>query len=279
MKKLMTGSILGLCLLFFGLPTVSAQEKQDQSMGPPKVLVIVREYVKPGKAGSLHEKTESAFVQAMTTAKWPTHYFAAASLSGQSRTLFFTGYDSFEAWEKDNLATQGNATLSAALDSAAVADGDLLTTYDSSVLAYREDLSLRVANTDIAHMRYFEISRFVVRPGHAKEWETLVKMYTSGYEKAVPDAHWAVFQSVYGMDNGGVYLVFSPLKSLSETDRGFADSKKFEAAMGESDMKKLGELEASCVESSQTNVFMFNPKMSYAPDTWIKADPTFWSTK
>lgn len=110
------------------------------------------------------------------------------------------------------------------------------------------------------------------------EWEALVKGYASGYEKAIPDAHWAMFESIYGMDNGGVYLLFNPMKSLAESDRSFADSKKVTAAMGESEMKKLEDLEASCVESSQTNLFMFNPKMSYPPDSWIKADP-FWSKK
>jgi hypothetical protein len=40
-------------------------------------------------------------------------------------------------------------------------------------------------------------------------------------------------------------------------------------------MKKAGELAASCIEASQNNLFMFNPKISYVPDQWIKADP-FW---
>jgi hypothetical protein len=61
----------GLCLLFIGSGIASAQE----NMGPPKVLVIQREFLKPGKSGSLHERSESAFVRAMTAAKWPTHYF------------------------------------------------------------------------------------------------------------------------------------------------------------------------------------------------------------
>ncbi len=41
-------------------------------------------------------------------------------------------------------------------------------------------------------------------------------------------------------------------------------------------MKKAGELAASCLEESQNNLFMFNPKMSYVSAEWIKADPSFW---
>jgi hypothetical protein len=276
MKKLI-GLSVGLGLLFIGSGIASAQEMPDK-MGPPKVLVIMREFLKPGKSGSLHEKTESAFVNAMAAAKWPTHYFAADSLSGPSRSLFFVGYDSFAAWEKDNTATQNNTTLASALDRASIADGDLLTSYESSSYIYRPDFSLRAA-VDIAQMRYFEISRFVVRPGHGKEWEALVKLYTSGYEKAVPNARWATFESMYGVDNGGVYLVFTPLKSLAETDQSIGDSKQFATAMGEEGMKKLEDLAASCLLSSQTNLFAFNPKISYPPDEWIKADPAFWKPK
>jgi hypothetical protein len=250
----------------------------DGATPPPKVLVIQREFIKPGKNGSLHQKTESAFVQAMTAAKWPSHYVAMESLSGPTRALFFIGYDSFAAWEKDNQDTQNNATLSAALDRAGIADGDLLTAYDSSAFVYREDYSLR-APVKIAQMRYMEISLFVVRPGHEKDWEALVKLYKTGFEKASPNAHWATYESMYGANNGGLFLVLNPIKSMAEIDEGFGDSKKFEATMGEAGMKKLGELAAACIESSQTNLFMFSPKMSYAPDSWVKADPTFWKPK
>jgi hypothetical protein len=84
---------------------------------------------------------------------------------------------------------------------------------------------------------------------------------------------------MYGDQNGGLFLVFNPMKSLAEADESFGDSKKFEAAMGESGMKRLSELSAACIESSQTNLFQFNPKMSYPAEEWIKADPGFWSPK
>src|SRR5579864_2681156 len=114
MKKLI-GCLLGAVLLLGGLAT--AQETTP----PPKVLTIIREFTKPGKSGAVHEKSESAFVQAFARAKWPTHYFAATSITGKNRVLFFVPYDSFEAWEKDNLAQQKNASLSSALDRASMA--------------------------------------------------------------------------------------------------------------------------------------------------------------
>jgi len=251
---------------------------QDKSMGhmPPKVLVVMREYTKPGKSGMQHEKTESLFVQAMMHAKWPTHYLAVESLSGKSRALFFTGYDSFDAWDKDNLAGQKNAAFTAAVDHAGAVDGELLDETDGVVLAFREEYSLR-PEVDIAHMRYFEISRFQVKQGHDKDWDEIVKLVKAAYEK-IPDAHWAAYQSVYGFPDTS-YVIFNPLKSLAEVDKNFASNKDFEAAMGAEGMKKLSELSAAAIESSETNLFMFNPRMSYPADEWVKADPNYWKPK
>lgn len=273
--KQLTGLWVSMFLLCSGLGTVVAQQASDGVTAPPKVLQVIVEYLKPGKSGNTHQAAESGFVKAFQAANWPTHYLAADSLTGAPRSLFFIGYDSFAAWEKDAMAQQQNAALSAALDRAANADGELLDSSQTNALVYRDDYSLR-APVDIGRMRYFEIQRFKVRPGHEKEWDTLVKMYVTGYEKTVPSAHWATYESTYGTNNGGVYIVITPMKSAGEVDQNFADSKKFMAAMGDDWRKKAGELAASCIEESQNNLFLFNPKMSYVPDQWIKADPAFW---
>jgi hypothetical protein len=240
------------------------------------VLVVQREWVKPGKAGAMHEKSEGNFVSAMAAAKWPTHYFAAESMSGRPRVLFFVPYESFEAWEKDNRATEKNATLSAAIDHAEVSDGELLSSYDQNVFVLNEEGSLRTG--PIVHARYFEISKYVVKPGHRAEWTELVKIYHDGFEKGVPTANWALYESYYGEDNGGVYIAVTKLTSLAEDDASMNDDKKFADAVGPSEMKKVRELTAACIESQQTNLYEFNPKMSYVSDEWVKADP-FWKPK
>ena len=263
-------------MLLCGGAMVAQNMSTEAVMPAPKVLVIEREFVKPGRSGAIHEKSEAAFVAAMTGAKWPTHYLAAESMSGKPRVLFMFGYPSFADWEKDNQAFEKNAVLSAAVDKAAMSDGDLLTEYTQSVFLLDADGSLR--SGDAVHSRYFEITQFRIKPGHRAEWRELVKMYHDGMEAAVPDAHWALYEAQYGEDNGGLYLVISSMKSLEEDDAGMNDGKKFAESMGPEKMKKLSELTAACLESQQTNLFHFNPKMSYAADEWIKAD-TFWKPK
>ncbi len=275
--KRIAGAMLALVVLLpAGMSVRATAQEKSGAMMPPKVLVASREYTKPGKSGMQHDKTESLFVQAMTRAKWPTHYLAMESLSGKSRALFFTGYDSFEAWEKDMHGVEKNSALMSALDHAGEVDGDLLSETDGTALAFREEYSLR-PEVDIAHTRYFEISSWQVKPGHDKDWDEIVKLVKAAYDK-IPDAHWAAYQAVYGFPDT-TYIIFNPMKSLSEVDKNFASSKEFEAAMGEDGMKKLSELSAAAIEGSQTNLFAINPRMSYPDEEWVKADPEYWKPK
>jgi len=275
--KRFIGSGLLLCLLAGGALTLAAQSGSG-AMPPPNVLVISREFLKPGKGGTLHEKTESAFVQAMTAAKSPTRYIGTDAMSGLNRSVFFIGYDSFAAWEKDNLATYGNPTLAAALDRAFQADGELLTSYETNVFAFRGDLSYN-PNVDIGQMRYFEVDAFHTKPGHEMEWEEIAKMYVENYGKAIPNAHWATYQEMFGTRSGGVYIVIIPMKSLAEVDAALAGGKKFMDQLGESGMKKMMELSAASTEWTETSLLAFNPKLSYASEGWIKSDPSFWKPK
>ena len=241
---------------------------------PPKVLVIDREYLKPGKAGSLHEKTEAAFVKALREAKSPTHYLALDSMSGPSRSLFFLGFDSFEDWGKEQEAEHANATLSAALDQAYIDDGELLSETGTHVYLYHPEMSLH-ASVAIAHMRYFELSQYRIKPGHRHEWEELAKLYQSGFDKTL-EVHWAAYESIYGENNGGLWVVINPMRSLAEVDKGMDQDKQLVAALGEAGMKHLRELSSACIESVQTNVFVVNPKNSYSSEEWVKAAPEVW---
>ncbi len=76
-------------------------ETQTAAMGPPKVLQIAREQVKPGK-NALHEKLEAGWPRLYANAQWPTHWLGVTSLTGPNEAWFLIGFDSFAAWEKDN---------------------------------------------------------------------------------------------------------------------------------------------------------------------------------
>jgi len=266
--------LLGLSLAVAGSSVAAAQ----QSASLPKVLQITREFIKPDKGGAAHDKTEGAFVAAMTKAKLPVYYLGLDSLSGKSRALFLTSYDSFADWEKDNKLVDKNPALSAELERASIADGELLDEVDSGVFTYSEELSYR-PHADISHARYMEITEFHIRLGHTGDWHKLTKMYKDAQEKAGTSAHWATYEAAFG-SSGGTYLTISADKSMADIDNGYGeDSKKFMAALGEDGMKKLDELYGAPVESATSQLFAVNPKQSYvSPDT-IMANPEFWAPK
>ncbi|MFZ0518327.1 MAG: hypothetical protein WBF45_01195 [Acidobacteriaceae bacterium] len=276
MKK-QCGAFAGLCLLFTGIGFAgsgfaTAQDKKPD-LTPPNVLVVQREMVKPGMAGMAHQKSESAFVQAMQKAKSPDHYFAATSMSGPSRALFFLAYDSFADWEKSNAAMMGDSTLATDSDSAMEADGKLLTSFSTMVFRYRPDLSIS-PSVDLAQMRFIEITVIDIKPGHEAEWKELAKLHNEVYGQ-VPNTHFAMWEEYFG-DEGGVYIATAPLKSLAEIDEHRVAAEKAWAAADSDKKKKMGDLEASAFASVHTNLYAMDPKMSYAPDRWKTASPDFW---
>ncbi len=94
------------------LGSVLLAQAQQVMLTPPKVLVITREVLKPGK-GAAHEKWETGWPRAFAKAKWPTRYLAVSSMTGENRALYMSGYESLAAWEADTRAIEQNAVLSA----------------------------------------------------------------------------------------------------------------------------------------------------------------------
>ena len=265
---------LALSSLFVASAAIAAAQDATPPP-PPNVLVIQREYLKPGKSGAIHAKSEANFIKASNDAKWPTHYIAMDSMSGPTRALFMFAYDSFDAYGKDQEAQAKNADYAAAIDAAALSDGELLERYDSMAYSYHPEMSVHAA-VDVPHQRYWEFTSFHIKPGHEKEWDELVKMYVDGFNK-IPDAHWAVFESRYGENNGGVWVSINPMRSLNEVDKGMANSKAFYAAQGDANMQHAGELAAACIESTQTNLFVVNTKESYVGPEYATTAPEIWS--
>jgi hypothetical protein len=240
-------------------------------------LQITIEYPKPYKGGAAHDKTESAFVLAQARAKFPVYYTAMNSMSGKSRALYMARYDSFAEWEKDNKMADANPALSADIERASVADGELLDEVEQVVYTYDPDLSYHPHN-DLQNHRVYQVSVFHVRPGHTKEWHDVVKMVKDAHDKAGTSAHWGMYEVAFGGQDG-TYIALTGDPSMSAIDLAFSEDKKFRDAIGgDEGMQKLDQLYGETVDSSHTELFTVNPKQSYIPGDWIKGDPSFWKS-
>lgn len=265
--------LLGMSLIFAGGTLAAAQ---DAAPAPPKVIQLTREWIKPGKSGMVHDRSEAAFVSLMNKAKLQGHYVALNSMSGKSRALYLTRYSSFEEWESDNKII--NDKNAAEFDRAAASDGDLLEGMDQAVFTYVPTLSYHT-HADISQARYYELTAFHVRPGHRKDWYELTKMWKDVLDKAGSGEHWAAYELAFGGE-GGTYLVITARKSMSEIDQGMSEGAKvMEAAGGEDGFNKIDELFGQAVDSTHSELLSVNPKQSYPEEAWVKANPDFWKPK
>lgn len=267
---------LGIGLTLATASGLLAQTPPPAASGPPKVLQIFREEVKPGK-GPAHQKWETGWPRMFAKANWPTSSLALTSVTGPSEAWFLTGYDSFAAWEKDRENFDKNPAVKAEDDRLAAGDGEFLSATRSIVASYREDLSSKTTVV-LPKMRYFRIVTYRVRPGHDSDFADAAKIVKGTYEKANVELPFAVYQIFSGMPTP-TYLVFLPMKSLDEIDSGMARSKTIQDAFGEENQKKLSKMSADGYLTIESNLFAFDPKISYPSKEFIAADPEFWTPR
>jgi hypothetical protein len=273
MKRL--SLLLPLTLLIAASAPGAMRAQEAAVAGPPKVLQIFVESVKPGKAAA-HERVEAGWPLAFRKAKWPSHYLAMTSMTGPSEVWFLSGYDSYAAWEADQRHVEQTPALGRELDRLSLQDGELLSGTRGIVAVYREDLSYR-PNIKLGDMRYFTVNTITLRPGYDSAFADIRKLVQAGHDKTNMDEHWAMFQVVSGMP-GSAYLLFLPMKSLKEADIAVdIHGKPYLDALGEDGRRQLREFARAGYASVESNLFAFNPKMSYPSEELTSSDSVYWN--
>jgi hypothetical protein len=273
MKKI-SPILLGLSIAVAGSALVSAQD-QPASTSAPKYLQINVEYTKPGKGGMAHDRTESAFVQAMVKAKVPIHYTAYTAITGKPRTIYLAAFNSFEEMDRANkiMASSG---AGAEFDRLNAVDGELLEETRTLIFKSMPELSYHSIAPN-PKTRLLEANILQVRPGHAKDFEELAKKVIAAYDKAGSSFHWGAYRILYG-EQAGSYVLLTGSNSASDIDQHFGDDPKVTAALSDEENRKLDELRAAVIESSHREMYAANPAQSYVTDEWINADP-FWKPR
>ena len=223
-----------------------------------------------------HDKTESAFVQAMTKAKFPIHYIAFNSMSGKARAIYLAPFDSFDAMEKANKIFESPAQM-AEFEKLNAADGELLEETRQLIFSTVPELSYHT-RADISHGHFLEIRIVHVRPGHGKEFSDLVKMWIAAADKAGSSDHWGAYRVEYG-DQLGSYVFITSDNSMADIDQSYAEEPKFTAVLTDEDKAKMRELRAAAIDADRFELYSVNPAQSYPPEEFIKADPAFWKPK
>lgn len=273
-----------LCLLCAGLflsaaPAALAQQQErepGQVKGPSKYLFLSNVTIKPDRMSSFIDN-ENSEVQALREANAPEHYFGMVAITGGHRAIFFAGYDSFAEMQKDHDQNAGNVKLQDALKAGDASEAPDVLGSMRSIYEYREDLSHN-APVDLSTIRFFDIELFHVRSGHHQDFERLVKLYQKAFA-SMPDSRWATFEKDYGEGSDNTFIVVTPLTSLAGVDQEILDGNNLPKTVGADQMQVLRQLGSETIESSEADLFAVVPKMSYVPDSWIKASPDYWGKK
>lgn len=274
--KMCTPILLGLSLTITGGLSVPAMGQSMDGASAPKYLQVIVEYTKPGKGGMAHDKTESAFVQAMVKAKFPIHYTAYNSLTGLPRALFLSAFDSFDEMDKANKIMSAPATETE-FDRINAADGELLESQKLLIFESVPELSFHSKKPGPQN-RFLEAQILLVRPGHGKDFEDLAKMVIAAQEKAGSSNHWGAYRIRFG-EQAGSYALLTAANSMADFDQIFGEQPKYMASLSDDDKKKMNELRAAAIESGHNELYAVNPAQSYVSEDWIKADPEFWKPK
>ena len=280
--KIRNGTLAPLCLIWAGLtlspaPAALAQQEAGQVHSPSKYLYLSNVELKANQGGA-YAKIESEEVQAKRAANAPNRYIAMWSITGGSRVLYMHGFDSFGDMQKAHDETTAMSKLEETLSADNAAEAPMIAARTSSIYSYEKDLSLG-SPIDLSKMRFMRIILFHVRRGHSQDWEHTVKLMIKAYQSSIPEARWAMFEKMYGVGSDNVYLLVTPMESLSVVDAMQENGKKFRDSVGEDQLQMLRKSLAADVESADSNLFAFAPRASYVPDSWVTSSPDFWGKK
>jgi len=273
--------MLSVLVILLACSAAMAQTTPDPH-GPPKVLYLVREDIKPGMMPA-HSKHSASFATIFGKLQTPNHRIALVPVAGsENEVVYLTGADTFAELEGMLQATDkkmGAATGTTKADLARLAgEAPQLHSAMRDMLAiYRPELSFN-PGVILPQMRYFSITTTRLKPGKDDEYaEYVQKVINVARNKAkVDNVHLAVFQVISGT-GGGTYLIFRPMKSLGEMDDPV--NMRVRAAMSDDQRKDADKTYSDVVMSSETSTYWLTPEMSYVDKEFAAVDPGFWNPK
>jgi len=264
-------SVAGLSLALAG---ALAAQAQTPAVPPPNILNIETINIKPYQ-DEPYDKVASEYAALSQQLKDPTHVLAMEALTGAPRAIYLSGYDSYEALQKNEEWLLGDAAADAKFDALDAREAPYISEVHNTIWHYLPDLSNNAAGADLPHSHYWEAIVFHMRSGHDAQFEELAKLYRDANLKIGQNIPWATYEGLMGVTN--TYLVLVPMTSLKDVDTGLAHRKDFGAALGDEGRGRMNKLSEESVASVEDNIWMVNPEWSYVEKSWIEADPQYWA--
>jgi len=276
-SNILSAAAIGLCLAAIAPLSAQVSEPQEEPSAP-RVLMVIREQIKEGREAA-HAKAEEAWPRIYQKGNVTMHYLGMTSETGPSEAWFLEPYDSFGGMEKTR-AEIVQSPMAEGLEAANVADGELRTGSRTTLSVFRGDLSYHAAEavSNLAKCRHMGVTVLRIKYGHEADLAQMAKLLIEGDEKSGSDQPVLAYQVVSGGPSG-TYLLFSPMDTLARMDTAPARMAAARQAMGDRGQKHFDMLAPEVVQSTETLLFAFNPRMSYVSKEFAAADPEFWNPK
>jgi hypothetical protein len=256
--------------------------------GPPKVLALAREEIKPGRAAA-HARSVGTFIAAIARANAPVYRIALTPLSGDDNAVvYLQAFGSFaevEAAHKQFEETvAANAAFKADLERLDREEVDQHASQRTAYYTLREDLSYHPRNAEqTARSRFMSVSTTRIKPGRLVDYADYIKALNAAREKAGVDVHTAVYQVFSGAPTG-TFLSFSSMRSLSDIDetrqKMEQSQKALDEALGGADVvKQRRMLISEIVADGYNTIYAMDPSLSRPTALIVAADPDFWNPK
>jgi len=264
-------------VVFSSAQAALAQHEAGQAQGPSKYLYLENDELRPNTSFA-YAKSQAAETQAMRESKAPEHFIGMWGITGANHVLYVHGFDSFADLQKGHEETFAMPKMIDAMKAAEATQAPLVASEHDSIYSFEKDLSLNT-DLDLSKMRFMRILLFHVRSGHDQDFRRLAKLFVKAYQSALPEARWAMFQKMYGVGSDNTYILVTPMEALGYVDGIIGSDKKFSEGVGEDQLQTLMKSLDAAVESSESDLFAFDPGLSYVPDSWLTSSPDFWGKK
>jgi hypothetical protein len=241
----------------------------------PKLLAIYREELKTGRAGD-HAKWEALWPAAFEKAGAKFNYIALSSITGPSEVWYLTPLADHAALG-DMMAMEADPALAPELERLAKGDAEFVERVTQMHAVAQPDLS-HGTFPDMSKVRFYEITTFRVKPGHAAAFIAATKAYKAAAGRSDPSAAWRTYDVVAGAP-GGTYLVFSSVGSFAEFDKMMAGGESTWKGMTPEETAALDRFMKDGVSSTVTQRYRVSPSMSYVDAATRAKDPAFWGAK
>jgi hypothetical protein len=273
--NVLPGAAIGL-FVAAGWP-LPAQVQDETPSTAPKVLMIIQEQIKEGREVA-HAQAEEAWPRIFRKGNVKSHYVGMNSITGPPTAWFLEPYESFGGMAKDR--AEITRSFTADLEAANVKDGDLRTGSRTLLSVFRGDLSYHSAEAMSAmpKSRFMGVTVLRIKYGRDADLAQLARLIIDGDEKSNNAQPVLTYQVVSG-GQAGTFMLLSPMDSLARMDEAPARSAAARQAMGDRSRQHFDSLAPETIQSSESLLFAFDPKMSYVSPEFAAADPDFWNPK